>query len=46
VIKLLKEIFSKTGDRFMQKDICCKLVEMSRDDDDNVKVSQGSHAGS
>ena len=39
VIKLLKEIFPMTQTQAIRVDICCKMVDMIGDADDNIKVS-------
>jgi cohesin loading factor subunit SCC2 len=38
VIKLLKEIFPMTETNAIRVDICCKMVELIGDADDNIKV--------
>lgn len=40
VIKLLKEIFPMTETNAIRVDICCKMVELIGDADDNIKVRQ------
>lgn len=38
VIKLLKEIFPMTDANAIRVDICCKMVDLIGDADDNIKV--------
>lgn len=42
VIKLLRGISSTTADRDIKVDICCKMVTLAGDTDDNIKVSRQS----
>lgn len=42
VIKLLRGISSTTTDRDIKVDICCKMVTLAGDTDDNIKVSRPS----
>jgi cohesin loading factor subunit SCC2 len=37
VLKLLRGIFTASGDHDVRVDICCKMVVLSDDQDDNVK---------
>lgn len=39
VIKILIGIFGTSGDATIRADICCRLIEVMEDQDDNVKVS-------
>jgi cohesin loading factor subunit SCC2 len=39
VLKLLKGIFAATDSRDVKIDICCKMVGLVADRDENVKVS-------
>ena len=38
VIKLLKGVFSTTGEKDIQVDICCKMVGLTADTDESIKV--------
>ena len=40
VIKLLKGVFSTTGEKDIQVDICCKMVGLTADTDDSIKVRE------
>jgi cohesin loading factor subunit SCC2 len=39
VIKLLKGIFGTTAERDIKVDICCKMIGLTADTDENIKVS-------